>query len=272
MVKKKVILSSIVALVICGANLFGSEKVLATVGGETITQAEADTILKAQRITFNQLKAEDKKNVINQLIDRKVLANSAYKTNVINTPIYKETLEKLKKDLALQLWMSDLAKTIVVSEATTKSYYEKNKNKFKKPLELKANHILLKTEQEAKSIIDTLLKSKNLKIDFVKMAKNKSTDPAGANGGDLGWFTMDKMIPEFSMAASSLKIGSMTSKPVKTKYGYHIIYLDGKKEPTALGYNEVKEDIKQFLSSEEFNTKIENILKIEKAKAKIIIK
>lgn len=272
MIKRKIFLSSMVTLLICGGSLFGNDKVLATVGGESITQAEADTILKAQRITFDKLKAEDKKNVLNQLIDRKVLANSAYKTNVINTPIYKETLEKLKKDLALQLWMGDIAKKIVVNEQTIKSYYEKNKQKFKKPLELKANHILLKTEAEAKVIIDALLKSKNLKADFVKMAKNKSTDPAGANGGDLGWFTTDKMIPEFSVAAASLKVGSMSNKPVKTKYGYHIIYLDGKKEATLLNYNEVKNDIKQFLSSEQFNAKIENILKTEKVKTKIIIK
>lgn len=247
MLGRKIVLSSLVVLQLYTVNLFASDKVLATVGNENITQEDVDVLLKGQNITYAKLKDADKRNVLNQLIDRKILGITASKTDIVNSKIYKETLEKVKQDLALQLWMSNMAKSVAVSEVNAKSYYDANKEKFKKQLELKASHILVKTEKEAKDIIISLQRAKNLKAEFIKIAKNKSTDGAAANGGDLGWFTLDKMIPEFSMAASSLKIGTITSKPVATKYGYHVIYLDGKKEPSLLSYNEVKNDVKQFL-------------------------
>jgi peptidyl-prolyl cis-trans isomerase C len=272
MLGRKIVLSSLVVLQLCTVNLFASDKVLATVGNENITQEDVDVLLKGQNITYAKLKDADKQNVLNQLIDRKILGITASKTDIVNSKIYKETLEKVKQDLALQLWMSNMAKSVTVSEANAKSYYDANKEKFKKQLELKASHILVKTEKEAKDIIISLQRAKNLKAEFIKIAKNKSTDGAAANGGDLGWFTLDKMIPEFSMAASSLKIGTITTKPVATKYGYHVIYLDGKKEPSLLSYNEVKNDVKQFLSSEEFKKRVENIIKTEKAKIKVVVK
>ncbi|MFZ9659903.1 MAG: foldase protein PrsA [Arcobacteraceae bacterium] len=272
MLRKKIILSSIVAIVLCTSNLFAADKILATVGGENITLEDADNILKAQKVTYNQLKEDDKKSIATQLVDKKILSLAAMKSNIINSISYKETLNKLKEDLALQMWMSEMAKVINVSEAQIKAYYEQNKYKMQKPMELKANHILVKTEKEALDIIDILEKSKELEADFIKIAKSKSTDAAASKGGDLGWFTTDKMIPEFSMAASTLKVGTITAKPVKTKFGYHIIYLDDKKTPALLSYAEVKADIKQFLSSQEFNKKVENILKAEKAKIKISFK
>ncbi len=272
MLGRKIILSSLVALQLCTVSAFAVDKVLATIGSESITQEDVNILLKGQNITYDKLKDTDKQTVLNQLIDRKVLSITAYKTDIVNSKIYKDTLNKVKQDLALQLWMTNMTKDVVVGEASIKNYYDANKDKFKKPLELKASHILVKTEKEAKDIIVGLNKAKDLKAEFIKMAKSKSTDGVAANGGDLGWFTLDKMIPEFSMAASSLKIGAITKEPVATKYGFHIIYLDGKKEPSIVEYNDVKNDIKQFLSSEEFKKRVENIIKTEKAKIKISIK
>jgi peptidyl-prolyl cis-trans isomerase C len=104
------------------------------------------------------------------------------------------------------------------------------------------------------------------------MAKIKSTDGAATNGGDLGWFTLDKMIPEFSLAASSLKVGAITEEPVSTTFGYHVIYLEDKKESALLEYNEIKNDIKQFLLNDQFNKQVEHIIKVEKPKLNILIK
>jgi len=147
---RKIILSSLVALQLCVVNLFGVDKVLATVGSENITKEDVDVLLKGQNITYDKLKDSDKQNVLNQLIDRKVLSVTAYKTNIVNSKIYKETLEKVKQDLALQLWMSNMAKDVVISEANIKSYYDTNKNKFKKPLELKAKTYLSKIGKRSK--------------------------------------------------------------------------------------------------------------------------
>lgn len=272
MFTRKIIVGSFVAMQLLMGNLLGADKVLATVGNQTITQEDVDVVLKNQNTSYDKLKNEDKKNVLNQLVDRKILSMTAYRTDIVNSKIYKETLEKVKQDLALQLWMSNMAKEVTVSDDQAKKYFDSHKENFKKPLELKASHILVKTEKEAKDIIATLSKAKNLKNEFIKIAKAKSTDGAAKNGGDLGWFTLDKMIPEFSMAAAGLKIGTITTTPVATKYGYHVIYLDAKKEPAVLSFNEVKNDLKQFLASEEFKRVVEDIIKKEKSKLKITIK
>lgn len=272
MFHKNIIASSIVACVLCSTNLFGADKILATIGKDKITIEDVNKALKAQNITYSQLKDEDKKNILNQLVDKKILSLAAMKTNVINSKLYKETLENLKEDLALQVWMSDIAKLVNINESSIKSYYEANKQKMKKPMELKANHILVKTEKEANDIIDILEKSKSLEADFKQMAKNKSIDQTASNGGSLGWFTTNKMIPEFSMAASILKVGTITTKPVQTKFGFHIIYLEDKKNSAELSYDEVKSDIKQFLSNQEFNKQVSDVLKAEKTKIKVTVK
>lgn len=273
MTNQKIVLSVFVAMQLSVMSLFATtDKILATVGNQNITKEDVDIVLKGQNLSYDKLKEKDQQNIINQLIDRKILSMIAYKTDIINSKLYKETLEKVKQDLALQLWMSNMAKTVQVSEASMKNYFDANKEKFKKPLELKARHILVKSQKEAKDIIASLSKVKDLKAEFIKMAKIKSTDGAATNGGDLGWFTLDKMIPEFSLAASSLKVGAITEEPVSTTFGYHVIYLEDKKESALLEYNEIKNDIKQFLLNDQFNKQVEHIIKVEKPKLNILIK
>jgi parvulin-like peptidyl-prolyl isomerase len=150
-----------------------------------------------------------------------------------------------------------------------KKFYDENKKNFNKPEQFKANHILVKTEQEAKDIIDTLMKSKKLKDDFIKTAQEKSTGPSGKNGGDLGWFFAEQMVPEFSLATSFLQKGHITKNPVKTQFGYHVIYLDDKKPASESSFDEVKNNIKQMLGQEKFKQKIDDIIESEKKKAKI---
>jgi parvulin-like peptidyl-prolyl isomerase len=273
MTNQKIVLSVFVAMQLSVMSLFATtDKILATVGNQNITKEDVNIVLKGQNLSYDKLKEKDQQNIINQLIDRKILSMIAYKTDIINSKLYKETLEKVKQDLALQLWMSNMAKTVQVSEASMKNYFDANKEKFKKPLELKARHILVKSQKEAKDIIASLSKAKDLKAEFIKMAKIKSTDGAATNGGDLGWFTLDKMIPEFSLAASSLKVGAITEEPVSTTFGYHVIYLEDKKESALLEYNEIKNDIKQFLLNDQFNKQVEHIIKVEKPKLNILIK
>jgi len=110
-----------------------------------------------------------------------------------------------------------------------------------------ARHILVKTEEEAKKIIEALkgLKGEALKKKFIELAKSKSTGPSGPQGGDLGTFTKGQMVPEFSKAVWALKPGEITTAPVKTQFGYHVIYLEDKKEAQPTPYEKVKENGKR---------------------------
>jgi parvulin-like peptidyl-prolyl isomerase len=189
--------------------------------------------------------------------------------DVVKSKLYKEELEKAKQTLAYQIWIRDLSKTVQVTDKEVKAYYEENKKRFITPLELKASHILVEKESEAKEIIKTLSSSKDLKKDFPELAKTKSIGPSKQNGGDLGWFTKEKMLPEFSDAAASLKVGTITKKAVKSQYGYHIIYLEDKKEPKTLEFDKIEKQIKQELLQVTFVKKVQKIAEDLKSKAKI---
>ena len=94
------------------------------------------------------------------------------------------------------------------------------------PSTLEARHILVKTEKEAKDLIKTLNKSKKKEKKFIELAKTKSVGPTGPKGGYLGKFPANQMVPEFASAASSLKKKTYSQTPVKTQFGYHVIYLE----------------------------------------------
>ncbi|MCH9740197.1 MAG: peptidyl-prolyl cis-trans isomerase, partial [Epsilonproteobacteria bacterium] len=187
---------------------------------------------------------------------------------------YKAKLELIKKELVLNLWMEQEVKKIEASvkDADIKAEYEKNKSKYVTPAQLSARHILVEKEDDAKAIITTLGKAKDAKAEFIKLAKEKSTGPSGPKGGDLGWFTKDRMVPEFSAAADALKKGEYTKAPVKTQFGFHVIYLDDKKAEGAKKFDEVKEEIKSNLNREKFNTFMDGQVKTLKKDAKIELK
>jgi parvulin-like peptidyl-prolyl isomerase len=242
----KNLLSSICATIILSTSTLDAiqnEKIYVTVNGHNITSTDISIALKNPKINFDDLEQSQQKQILKQLVQKEILANIAVKSDVVKDKIYtdtlKATIKTLKEDLALQMWMQKLSQQIEVKQNILSEYYNKNKEKFLKPLELKASHILVKTKEEAKKLIKRLKNSTTLKKDFTLLAKEKSTGPSGVNGGELGWFTQDKMVPEFSKAASVLDINTITLSPVKTQFGYHIIYLDDKKESEVVAFKEV---------------------------------
>jgi peptidyl-prolyl cis-trans isomerase C len=267
--KKGKLLSIVAGLFIASSLMANDDKVYAVVNGDNITGKDLATIIRDPRVKFDDLKADQKKKVLDTLIEQKLLANRAYKTDIVKTKEYKSELEKFKRTLAFQIWLRDYGKEMKATDKEVKKYYDNNIYRLKTPLQLKASHILVKTEKEAQSIINELGKSKNLKADFTKLAKEKSIGPSGSNGGELGWFTKEKMVPEFSSAAEELKIGKLTQKPVKTNYGFHIIYLDDKKEAATLPYEKIKDKLKQELLQKKFADQVKKEAKELRKTAKI---
>ena len=269
----KIAKSAIILLLSSSLYANGGEKVYAKVNGWAINEADVAMVLRGKNIQFDKLPLKTQKSIINQLIDRKLLALKALKSDVTNSNIYKQTLQKtiqaLKQDLALQLWIDQELKKIKISDKEAKKYYDENNFMFKMPTRLKARHILVKTKQEANQLISQLKNSKDLQKDFINLAKEKSIGPSGKNGGDLGWFTPEKMVPAFSNAAMNLSKGQITLTPVKTQFGYHIIYLEDKQNAKTVSFDNVKEQIKQRLASEKFNQMLKDIVQKEKEKAKI---
>jgi parvulin-like peptidyl-prolyl isomerase len=244
-------------------------KVYAVVNGSEIKSQDIAMILKDPKINFDTLPKDTQQNILDKIIEQKLLSQNALNTGIVKDKIYIETLKSLKENLALQVWMQQKSQKIKISDSELKSFFDKNKQLFKVDVQLKAKHILLKTEDEAKDIIKTLNKSKNLKSKFIKLAKEKSIGPSGSSGGELGWFALDKMVPEFSTEANKLKVGTITQVPTKTQFGYHIIYLEDRKKASTMKFNDVKDQISQQLSQERFIEDVQKIADKLKKTAKI---
>ena len=259
----------VASLILANSALAVENKVYAVVNGDKITSQSIAVALKDPKINFDSLPKDTQKNILQRIVEQKLLGQNAMKTDVVSDPIYKETLKSLKQDLALQIWMQKESKKIKISDDQMKKFYDKNQKLFKVDMQLKARHILVSNKKTAKDLIKILNKSKNLKSKFIALAKEKSIGPSGKNGGDLGWFSLKTMVPEFSNAAKKLSVNTITKTPVKTQFGYHIIYLEDKKKASTVSFEQAKRNIKQQIGQEKFIKYIQNIVDDLKKKAKI---
>jgi len=252
---------------------------LVSVNGTNITQEDVDTaLMNATQGRFNQVpkdkQAEFRKQVLEQLIAKELVYDDAQKTGVLKSKDFKDEYEKVrdrvKKDLAIQVWQKQQFDKVSVSDKDLKNYYDNNKEEFNEKSSVHARHILVKEESEAKAIEKELksLLGDALKNKFIQLAKDKSTGPSGPKGGDLGYFSQGQMVPEFDAKVFSMKTGTI-SEPVKTQFGYHVIYLEDKKAKKTLSFTEVKSFIEQRLKMEKFKVVVEEKMKVLKNKATI---
>ena len=249
------------ALLLTGA--VASAKTLVSVNGKPITQEEVDQeLMQATQGRFNQVPADRqaafRQQVLQQLIGKELIYDDAKKSGITKSAEYKKEYKKLeqrmKKELAIQVWQKKLLDSIKISNKELKDYYKKNIDEFREKESVHARHILVKTEAEANKIINQLksLSGQKLKEKFIELAKKDSTGPSGPNGGDLGYFSKGQMVPAFNDKVFSMKKGTITKKPVKTQFGYHIIYLEDKKPSMTRSFDEVKPFIEQRLKMEKF--------------------
>lgn len=267
----KKIVSSFVASIALISTLSAND-FYASVDGEKITKTDIALVLQDPRIDFDSLPDNAKKQVLEQIINKKLLSKKAIKDGIEKDKEYQDALSKMKEDLAFQLWQKKEIESLKISDNEKKDFYEKNKDKFIIPEKLKARHILVKTQEEAQAIIKDLDKASKKEEKFIELAKSKSVGPTGKNGGDLGEFSANQMVPEFSQAAIALSKDTYTKTPVKTQFGYHVIYLNDKQESKSLSFNEVEGNISQILMGNLYNKKVKEITDDLRKSATIVIK
>ncbi|WP_294893325.1 peptidylprolyl isomerase, partial [Sulfuricurvum sp. RIFOXYD12_FULL_44_77] len=146
-----------------------------------------------------------------------------------------------------------------------------NPEEFVDKEKIRARHILVKTAADAQAVIKSMkgLSGEKLKNEFIAQAKSKSTGPSAAKGGDLGYFPRGQMVPSFNDAVFAMKEGTMSSAPVQSQFGYHVIYVEDKKAAKKLGFDEVKNFIEQRLKMDKFKATMEKKMSSLREKAKI---
>jgi len=265
--------TSLLAVAVMATSVVASD-ILVTVNGKNITKQDAEQFVAAAQPNahFMQLDKAQQNMIKERLVEKVLFTELAKKEGVDKNPEFIKNMEKIKEELLVNMWMKMQLESAIVSDSEAKEFYEKNKAKFQQPESVQARHILVKTDKDAEAIIEDLksLKGDALKAKFIELAKSKSTGPSGPKGGDLGTFTKGQMVPEFSKAVWELKEGSITVKPVKTQFGYHVILLEKKNDAQPVSYEKVKEKIILSLKQKQFAGKIAEMAKELKSKAKIV--
>lgn len=258
-----------------------SAVVLVTVNGDEITSEEVNKVLlEGTQGRFESLPA-DKQNelrhrIIEGMIAQELVYDDALKTGVLDSKEYEQEydtlMNRLKVQLAAKMWEQEQFEAIKVDLNEIKAYFDANPNEFIDKEKIHARHILVKSKGEAQSIIVMLktLHGEKLKQEFMAQAKTKSIGPSAAKGGDLGYFPRGQMVPSFNDAAFGMKKGSISSVPVQSQFGYHIIYIEDKKPAKKLGFESVKSFIEQRIKMDKFKAHMEKKMTDLHAKAKII--
>ena len=272
---KKILISGLVAISLFGFNGNSSNQnqqlsdttVVAVVDGKKIRIKDINDYLQGISGDYNlkvqNLPKQHLQQFINQYIDTLIYYKKA--KAITHTPEFKAAMMKL----AVDMWLKYKLDNIKVSEKEAKEFYEKYKDiYFKAPPQIKARHIVVKDETLAKKIIDELkgLKGKALEEKFAELAKKYSTGPTKVNGGELGWFDPKQMVPSFAEAVKNMKVGELTLKPVKTKFGYHVILVEDKKKAGYIPFEEAKPQIIEYLKRvklQEELQKLKNSVKVE---------
>ncbi len=220
-----------------------ADPVVAKVNGAEIH--ESDVTLAEQELgpSLAQMDPATKhQNVVSFLIDLKLAAKVAEDKKLQDTEDFKKRQAFAHNRLLMDALLAKEGKEATTDEAMKKVYDDAAKQ-IAGEQEVHARHILVESEDDAKQVIEELKKG----ADFAELAKKKSKDPGASDGGDLGFFTKEQMVPEFSAAAFALEPGKI-SDPVKSQFGWHVIKVEEKRNRKPPEFAQVKPQIETFVA------------------------
>lgn len=219
------------------------DKVVAKVNGVEIRESDLAMAEEDMGAQTHQMNPEMKREqMIAYLADVILVAKAAEGRKVADQKDFKAKIGFIRNKLLMETLLQDVGKAAVTPDATKKVYDEAAKS-MSGEQEVRARHILVPGEDEAKAILAEIKKG----TDFSELAKQKSKDPgAAAEGGDLGYFTKDQMVPEFAEVAFKMDKGQV-SDPVKTQFGWHIIKVEDKRTKPIPTYDKVKDQVETYV-------------------------
>ncbi len=220
------------------------DQVVATVDGEKIYLGEVKEARKSlpeqyQKVPFEMIYPA----LVDSIVDSKLASNNARIRNLDQDAAFKKQMRRIEDQMLQRIVLTQEMEAGITDEALEKNYAELVKS-FANKEEVRARHILVKTEKEAKEIIEKLEGG----ADFAAIAKEKSTGPSGAGGGDLGFFAKGQMVPEFDKVVFDLKPGELFGDPVKTQFGFHVIKVEERRKKEVPPFEKVKEQLRAEMS------------------------
>jgi len=234
----------------------GGDPVIARINGQAVHRSDLDVQLRnapqqIQQQPFDKIYPA----LVNSMVNTELLEQASRKAKVDQNSQVKQEIAAAQTQILVNAYIASMARS-QITEAKLRQAYDQYAKDAPKTEEVHARHILVSSEQEAKDIIDQLKKG----ADFANLAKDKTTDPSGkSNGGDLGYFTKQDMVPEFANAAFAMKPGDVSQTPVKTQFGWHVIKVEDKRAGKAGTYEQVAPEIAQQMTQQIVAAKLQEL-------------
>lgn len=230
---------------------------VAKVNGVAIPQARLDLMVKAA-VAQGQPDTNEMRNALREnLIAEEIIAQEAVKKGLDRDPEVVTQIELARQAVLIRAFQADYIRNNTISDAELRKEYEAVKSQMGDK-EYKARHILVETEKEAKDIVAMLKKGNS----FEKLAGERSIDSGSRdNGGELGWSPSAVYVKPFADALKNLKKGELTSQPVQTTFGWHIIQLDDVRAAVPPAFEEVKQNMQQRVLQRNFAELVESLRK-----------
>jgi peptidyl-prolyl cis-trans isomerase C len=224
----------------------GGDTVVGRVNGVEIRRSEVTAVIESLPEQYRQLPGNYLFDlVLTQIIDRKLMAAAAETAKLGDDPEVKQRIAMAREQALQEAWLGrEIEKG--VTEEKLRERHKKLVAEQPQEEEIRARHILVETEEAAKGLIAELKKG----TDFAALAKSKSTGPSANNGGDLGFFKREDMVPEFTEAAFALKPGQYTETPVKSQFGWHVIKLEERRKAAPPDFEASKDTLRREVTRE----------------------
>jgi peptidyl-prolyl cis-trans isomerase C len=214
------------------------------VDGEEIRRSD---VIEAQKLLAEQYRQAPFDRIFEPLLERminsRLTARAGRKENLHKGELVRRQVARFEDQIVERVFLDIRIKAALTDDALRRRYADAVTD-FKPEAEVSARHILVKTEEEARAVIEEL----DGGADFAALARTKSTGPSKTKGGDLGYFTRERMVPEFAAAAFALKKGAYTGEPVQTQFGWHVIKLEDRRQTKPADFEEQKISLREEMS------------------------
>lgn len=239
-----VVAASALVLAACGDKDEQTGSTLATVNGVAIKESRVnDQLAQIPAALLQGREADVKRQILDRVIDQELVRQEAKRTKITSDADYKKQLEQVENQLQANFVIAKKVSDTLTTE-TLQQAYEASKANNTFPA-VKAAHILVPTESEANAIIAQVNPD-----NFNEMAKKFSKGPSAPQGGELGWFRREAMIPEFASVAFNTPVGTVAKTPVKTQFGWHVILVEDRNNAYTPPFEQMEAQLKQEMSQQ----------------------
>ncbi len=230
-------------------------ELIATINGTDIDSVVFNSYLESRlRKPAAQATADERATILQEITDIYLITTQSRANELAEEPSVKAQLELQYRGVLAQAFTTDfLANNTATDEEILAQYAARNEEQ--QPLEFKARHILVESQGLATELIGQLERGAN----FEELAKENSTGPSGPNGGDLGWFTSERMVKPFSDSVAALEDGTYTKVPVQTQFGWHVILREESRPSVPPTLESVREEIKQRIQQQKFQSYVQGL-------------